>query len=388
MGIFNIFKKKKENAVVEANETADFLELFAQRKDNPDSCRREPNDDEIKLSINNNDDFFIKSIGWEKHSQYFRLRERESLAGFNYFVMSKADYDDALKVIEENRRRDNILSETARLNNEGIALESEGRIDDAIATYEANVKLGYPARHSYDRLIILYHKQKDKENEERILRTAVDVFPNDANYKKKLDKLTGQYKETLPSMVLPHVETEESIGKKYFDEILNLREFNFYYDKPDDIDTLTYLNMHKEIASREELARMNEIRAQLLSMLDEAAEYESCGRLDLASDVYEKMISNDCYQTKPYERLITIYHKAKLIDEEKRILERGIDFFSNLEAKQRNYVLTLAAKYGKLDFANSCIESGKKIQYYYGVFDLYNPYSITEKWKARLSKMK
>lgn len=385
MGLFGFFKKKQKT-IVKADSTPDFLEQFSQRKDNHESCRREPHSDEVKVPTDS--DLFLKSIGWEKHNHYFNICEKESLAGFNYFIMSKSDYEEVQKIVRENENRDFFLNETARLNNEGIALESEDRIDEAVMTYEDNVKLGYPARHSYDRLIVIYHKRDDKENEERILRIAIEKFPNDGSYKKKLDKLTGQYTEILPTHILPYVETDDTIGQHYFAEILNLREFDFYFEKPDDIDTLTYLNMHRDIASNDELSTLNAIRAQFRDMLEEAASFENEGRLDLASDVYEKMIANECYQTKPYERLIIIYHKAKLYDDEKRILERGIDFFTKLEERQRNYVLDIAPKYGKLEFVNSCIESGKRIQYYYGVFDLYNPYGITEKWKARLSKMK
>lgn len=421
MGLFDIFKKKqkpeviaeindgdnscsvKEDGSVEMqlniaghdmsfNTSVDFLERFSNRKDDPNSCRREPTSDEVKLSTNENSELFFKQFGWEKQREYFNLRERESLAGFNYFVMPKVDYDEAVrlydKMKEEARKRDFVLSETARLNSVGISLESDNKIDEAIEIYESNIKLGYPARHSYDRLIVLYHKRNDRANEERLLRLAIDKFPNETNYKKKLDKLTGQYNEILPTTVLPHVEIDETLGKRYFAEILKLREFDFYAEKPDDMDTMSYLSLHKEIASNAELSTMNEIRAQLISMLDEAASYEDVGRFDLASDIYEKMIANDCYQTKPYERLMIIYHKAKMYEEEKRVIIKGIKFFEQLKERQKEYVLELASKYGKLEFAKDYIDNGKRIQYYYGVFDLYNPYNITEKWKTRLSKMK
>jgi tetratricopeptide (TPR) repeat protein len=61
-------------------------------------------------------------------------------------------------------------------NLRGIELEKAGEVDKAIELYEQNVAEGFDGNHPYDRLAIIYHKQKRYEDEERILLAAIDVF--------------------------------------------------------------------------------------------------------------------------------------------------------------------------------------------------------------------
>lgn len=84
---------------------------------------------------------------------------------------------------KEKRDRENaILHKTAALNNKGIALEKEGKVGDAINVYEENIKSDYPASHSYKRLTVLYRKQKDFDNEERIIKRAREILPREKKY--------------------------------------------------------------------------------------------------------------------------------------------------------------------------------------------------------------
>jgi hypothetical protein len=46
----------------------------------------------------------------------------------------------------------------------------------------------------------------------------------------------------------------------------------------------------------------------------------------------------------------------------------------------------LAKKYNAEKFLNERLASGGKITYYAGVFELYNPFPIIEKWEERLEK--
>lgn len=71
------------------------------------------------------------------------------------------------------------IDETARLNNTGMYLEKKGEIDTAISVYEENVANGYPATHSYDRLMVIYRKLKDYKNERRIINKAIDIFTSE-----------------------------------------------------------------------------------------------------------------------------------------------------------------------------------------------------------------
>lgn len=75
-----------------------------------------------------------------------------------------------------NRQQGKILSKVSETNNKGIAFEKEGRIDEAIQVYEENILLKHPATHAYKRLMILYRRNKDYDNELRVIKIAIEVF--------------------------------------------------------------------------------------------------------------------------------------------------------------------------------------------------------------------
>jgi tetratricopeptide (TPR) repeat protein len=70
------------------------------------------------------------------------------------------------------------LKNCVERNNLGIAYEQQGNIDQAIEIYEANIREGYPASHSFDRLMIIYRKQKRFIDEIRVLQRTIEVFQN------------------------------------------------------------------------------------------------------------------------------------------------------------------------------------------------------------------
>jgi len=78
---------------------------------------------------------------------------------------------------------------------------------------------------------------------------------------------------------------------------------------------------------------------------------------------------------------------AGIQDEEKRVLINSLSFFKDLKNKQEDYVIGLAKKYSKLSFAEERILNDKKISYFNGAFELYNPYNIMDKWEVRLKSL-
>lgn len=69
------------------------------------------------------------------------------------------------------------LKQCAKLNAKGTAYEKQGKVKQAIKTYEKNIEGDcYPATHSFDRLIILYRKAKDYDNELRVCEKAIAVL--------------------------------------------------------------------------------------------------------------------------------------------------------------------------------------------------------------------
>lgn len=83
---------------------------------------------------------------------------------------------------------DKQLSDTTCNNNKGTAFEKEGNIKSAIKIYEKNLIIGYPAIHSYTRLMVIYHKEKKYEDEIRVIKKAIDLFSSDVRYSKDIIK--------------------------------------------------------------------------------------------------------------------------------------------------------------------------------------------------------
>lgn len=86
------------------------------------------------------------------------------------------------KKLQEYKDYNKKLAKTAQLNNKGKEYEKAGKIKQAISTYEKNIELGYPASHAFSRLMVIYRKSKDFDNEIRIIEKAIDVFGIDTRY--------------------------------------------------------------------------------------------------------------------------------------------------------------------------------------------------------------
>ncbi len=91
----------------------------------------------------------------------------------------------------------------------GIEYEKRGEIDKAISIYEKLVRRKFEGSHAYDRLCVIYRKQKAYELEERVLLKAIAVFskivdegfrsdgpPKLARYKERLEKLHKKMDES------------------------------------------------------------------------------------------------------------------------------------------------------------------------------------------------
>lgn len=98
---------------------------------------------------------------------------------------------------EKEKEAERKLNECAEMNNRGMELEAEGRIDEAILIYEENISSGYPAAHSFDRLMILYRRTKDYKNEIRIIKKAIRIFAKYEKYIERLNKRLVKVSELL-----------------------------------------------------------------------------------------------------------------------------------------------------------------------------------------------
>ena len=112
------------------------------------------------------------------------------LDGKKFVEMSPYEYELAIMKYKEYKEREKKLSQCAKRNNNGIAFEKAGKIKSAIRVYEENITDGYPAHHSYKRLMILYHRAKDYENEQRVIYRALEVFGDYPEYNERLIKVS------------------------------------------------------------------------------------------------------------------------------------------------------------------------------------------------------
>jgi len=171
---------------------ADKLMAWAERMEaneaNSDSCEAVPGAGERLVPVS----FFAPGCGlagWSKYDTYWEACNRASWNGYNNVVVSVADYEEAEAYIAEARIREQRLQSTAALNNKGVELEKLGEIPAAIDTYEECIKLRYPATHAYWRLAVLYRKAKDRTNELRVIRVALEVFPGDEKFTARLNRV-------------------------------------------------------------------------------------------------------------------------------------------------------------------------------------------------------
>ena len=381
MGILDfIFGKKKDPSTEESS---------ISKQDEPSV-----DGDLMKIVIKDYDEPYLIKVGScaEKYDgkSFASLVAKAIMSGKPYFYYPREKWEKALLEKERRERIDLLLNQTASLNNRGIELEKAGDINNAILTYDENVKLyednigvAILAKHQFDRLVILYHKLKDIENEKRILIKAVEYFPNDTGYQKKLAMLNGTYETKEITSAPKNIVPTKNWGEIWEKRILEVPEFDFYYER--DTNPGKYEYSSREIDKI--LSPIWEVQRHFKELDNEAKAAEDKGEQKAAVQIFEQMIAEGYYMPSPYDRLIKIYSKAKLKDDEIRMLKLAIAHFKQLRENQKEYIMQLAQKYDAVDFVNERIRNGKKITYYKGVFELYNPFPIIERWEARLQKL-
>ena len=109
----------------------------------------------------------------------------------DYIEISQEELDWLDEELDRYTKHNEAMNLCAKLNNEGIALEKEGNIEEAIKVYEQNLDTPFYATHSYERLMILYRKKKDYYNERRVAELAVQRFPKEKKYKERLMKINA-----------------------------------------------------------------------------------------------------------------------------------------------------------------------------------------------------
>lgn len=139
----------------------------------------------------------LVKVSLKKLLSYGALIDKATYSNLlDLMIDGKKYVDIPAEALQELQRRKDIqkeeqrkLNKTVMLNNKGIEYEKQGNVKRAISCYEKNISIGYPAHHSYKRLMVLYRKAKDYVNEERVILRALEIFKDYPEYAERLIKL-------------------------------------------------------------------------------------------------------------------------------------------------------------------------------------------------------
>lgn len=174
------------------NTTADKLQQKYERKEtnkiNPDSCERIPNDDEVKLSCTDYDKYLSIIVGLPKEIKENITQKMYSAIynDYNNIIISENQHKEILLRFQQHNDSVMLQSKVYGLLNKGKELEKSGDIDLAIKIYQEVVAIGYNGvgygvNKPYDRLMILYRKKKDVENEIKIIEQVIMALLEENN---------------------------------------------------------------------------------------------------------------------------------------------------------------------------------------------------------------
>lgn len=129
----------------------------------------------------------------------FSQMELASLKGQKFIDVPEEKLKEMERLRVAHIEKEKALNACCTLNNNGIAFEKAGNIGLAVIEYEKNIAAGYPAHHAFKRLMIIYRKAKEYEQELRVIRRALEVFPYDKEYLGRLDKLREIVSKVKPT---------------------------------------------------------------------------------------------------------------------------------------------------------------------------------------------
>ncbi len=305
------------------------------------------------------------------------------------------------RIKDENADWERDFSKLGSFSNKASTFEKNGKLYEAIEFYLKAIEFGENCKklhinnYAYDieRVLILYGKTKQKGLQIEFLQSMISKHSDYNDLMKWKVRLSGLLKDSSPKVVdinPDQIEMQKpgnpTLGKQYSDFKSELPEFNFYFDLTDGIDTINYQH-NDRLVSSEHAKKLKEFRDMITERLNIARIAEHEQHYKSAIEIYEKLVAEEFEVKEPYERLLILYKKLKWKESEIRILKHAISFFTNLREKQRTNVVILAKKYGMETKALEDIQGDKKITYYFGLFDLYNPYPIIKIWESRLNKL-
>ena len=325
-------------------------------------------------------------------------KEQKAKIHINNYEQLKKEYDRLHNANAVWGKEYGIL---AKISKKACSFEKAGELNEAIEEYIKAVKYCEQSSRlninnyaqDIERIIILYGKTKQKENQIKFLNRVLEKYPDyrDANkWAVRLSKLSSEKLVNIAELKSSDIEKQlgsnPTLGKQMQIFKDKLPEFNFYYDMPEGMETLEYLSKRKPVPF-EKSVELRKFRELFESIMSKAKIAENEKDLKTAIEIYEKLVAEEYEGKEPYERLMILYRSLKWIEEEKQIIKHAILFFGQIKDNQKNKVISLAREYGMESKALEYINEKRKIYYYGGAFELYNPFPIIEKWEKRLVKI-
>lgn len=173
------------------NTNAQKIEEKRKRMEDPNSCERQPNENEIVLPISRDYENSIihRAFGWEKYEEYSKKHFRNILERYNNMIMLKSDYEEMLKYVEEKEAKEKLHWQLRSTYNKGRECERSGDYLGAEKFYYECFELDPKFYESFDRLIIMYRKNKEYSKEETILRIAINEYPDITKWQNRLTRI-------------------------------------------------------------------------------------------------------------------------------------------------------------------------------------------------------
>ena len=97
-------------------------------------------------------------------------------------------------------------------NKEAREAEQEGKLDKAIKLYEQNIKEDYADEFAFERLMIIYRKQKEYKHELRVINRGIELFQHNLkeHLKQTLSRhIDGKKLERLSNAILKKTGSKE-----------------------------------------------------------------------------------------------------------------------------------------------------------------------------------
>mgnify|MGYP006150146281 CR=1 FL=1 len=218
----------------------------------------------------------------------------------NYYEKFKNETD---RIRNENDLWQKDFNKMLEFRDKAIDFERTGKLSEAIEFYLKSVGFGEKSAmlsinnysHDIERIIILYGKIKESENQVLFLQKVIFNYPDYRDVKKwavRLSKLSDTKKTVLelkPSDIKKQVAGNPTIGEQFKDFKNTLPEFNFYHDMPDGMQTFEYLRLGRIIPPNK-AKDLRSFKDAFEIILSKAKIAENQSDYKTAIEAYEKLI--------------------------------------------------------------------------------------------------